>query len=125
MEITIAMGILAFVLLSIIGLLGVGLNSGRSAQIETAKVAAARFVLTSVQTNDPSALSGSNLWFNYDGMTKAGSSGAYFQCVLRTNSPVASLPGLIGLRMEFSYPLTAPATARTTNTFYASIVRKN
>lgn len=82
-EITIAMGILAFVLLSIIGLLGVGLNSGRSAQIETAKVSAARFVLTSVQTNDPGTLSGSNLWFNYDGMTKASSNEAYFQCVLR------------------------------------------
>jgi uncharacterized protein (TIGR02598 family) len=124
-EVSIAMGILAFAVLAVLGLLGVGMNSGRSAQIDTALTLASRFAVSSLQTNHPDLVDGANFWFNIDGLPLSGSNDAHFQCVVRTNAPAESAPRLIGLRLEFRHPLAAPAAGRTTNVFYASTIRTN
>jgi|GEM_PF-7096756 uncharacterized protein (TIGR02598 family) len=124
-EVSIAMGILAFVVLAVLGLLGVGMNSGRSAQVDTALTVASRFALSSLQTNNPAAVDGTSFWFSVDGLPLAGSSNAHFQCVVRTNAPAENAPRLIGLRLEFVHPVAAPAAARATNVFYASTILTN
>jgi hypothetical protein len=125
-EVTLAMGILAFVVLAVLGLLGVGMSSGRSAQIDTALTAAARFAVSSLQTNNPALVDGTNFWFSVDGLPlDAAATNAHFQCVVRTNAPASSAPRLVGLRLEFRHPLAAPAAARTTNVVYASTILTN
>lgn len=124
-EVSLAMGILAFVVLAILGLLGVGMTSGRSAQTDTALTAATRFAVSSLQTNNPASVAGTSFWFNYDGLPLASSNNAQFQCFVGTNVPVASAPRLVGLRLEFRHPLSAPAASRTTNFVYASTIRTN
>lgn len=121
-EISIALGILAFVMLAIVGLMGVGLDSSKSARVETAMVNASRFAISSLQTNAPATLGSSAFWFNYDGVPVTSSNAAHFQCVVLTNKPASSAPRLIGLRLEFRHPLAAPEARRTTNTVYASIL---
>ena len=61
-EVSLAMGILAFVVLAILGLLGVGMTSGRSAQTDTALTAATRFAVSSLQTNNPASVAGTSFW---------------------------------------------------------------
>lgn len=119
------MGILAFVVLAVLGLLGVGMTSGRFAQTDTALTAATRFAVSSLQTNNPLAIGGTSFWFNYDGLPLDSSNNAYYQCAVSTNAPAADAPRLVGLRLDFRYPLSAPSATRTTNTVYASTIRTN
>ncbi len=126
-EIALALGIVSFALLAIVGLLGVGLSSGKSAQVDTMQAAAARAFLSAIRTNSPATFSGATNWLNYDGSTNASATGAYFQCVITTNTPPAgvAVTDMLGLRMEFQYPLGAAAANRKTNVFHASIIRQN
>lgn len=124
-EISLAMGILAFVVLAVLGLLGVGMSSGRFAQTDTALTAAARFAVSCLQTNNPAAMAGTNFWFSADGLPLTSSNNAHFQCVVATNSPAASAPRLVGLRLEFRHPVSVPAAARATNVIYASTILTN
>ncbi|CAN5531467.1 hypothetical protein BH09VER1_BH09VER1_23160 [soil metagenome] len=126
-EVALALGIVSFALLAIVGLLGVGLSSGKSAQVDTMQTAAARSLLAAIRTNSPSAVSGATSWLNYDGSTNASASGAYFQCTITTNAPPPGVlaANMVGLRLEFQYPLSAAVANRKTNVFHASIVRQN
>jgi len=124
-EVTIAIGLLAFMLMAIIGLMSLGLDSSKAAQIATVETTAARMIQAAIHTNTPATLTGGIYYINYDGSTNAGSGGAFFQCVVTVNQPVANLPAsdFAGVKMEFSYPLAASAANRTTNVFHAGISR--
>ena len=124
-EIMLALGVLSFALVSIIGLLNVGLSASKAAQIDTTKAAVTRSILSSLRTDVSSGYSGGTNWFNFDGSTNVGASGAYFQCVVATNAPPAAIPAvnMIAIRIEFQYPLSAASPNRTTNVLNASIVR--
>jgi uncharacterized protein (TIGR02598 family) len=124
-EVSLAMGILAFVGLAVLGLLGVGMTSGRFAQTDTALTAATRFAVSSLQTKDPASVAGTNFWFNADGVPLDSADNAHFQCLVGTNAPAPVAPRLIGLRLEFSHPVSVPPAARTTNVIYASTIRTN
>ena len=126
-EIAIALGIVSFALLAIVGLLGVGLSSGKSAQIDTMQTSAARAFLSVIRTNNPATFTGATNWVNFDGSTNATATGAYFQCVVTTNTPPAGIAAsdMLGLRLEFQYPLGASAANRKTNVFHASLIRQN
>ena len=122
-EIVIALGILAFALVAIIGLLNVGLRSSKDAQIDTIKAATTRSILSSIRTNAPASYAGETRWFNFDGSTNANGVDAYFECLIATNAPPppVSAQRMTGVRIEFRYPLSAPPAGRTTNVFHASI----
>jgi len=124
-EITIAMGLMTFVLMSLIGLMSVGLGSGKAAQIQTIEASALRMVQAQMRTNAPSAFSGGTYFFNYDGTTNATPNGAFLQCEVTTNQPTnaVSPANFVGVKLEISHPLSAPATNRTTNVFHASLSR--
>lgn len=124
-EVSIALGILAFVILAVFGLMGVGLSASKSAQVDTALAAASRFAVASLQTNAPGTLNGTTFLFDYDGKSVATTNQAFFQCTVATNSPAANAPRLIGLRLQFQYPVSAPANARFTNSLYASTIQTN
>lgn len=126
-EVAIALGLLSFVLLAVVGLLGVGLNSGRDAQLSTVQAAAARQVLTMVSTNDLATYTGSKFWITFDGTLTNTTNNAFFECSVSTNA-VTDLPNeaagnLRALKIQFVYPLFANAANRTTNTIHATLAR--
>jgi uncharacterized protein (TIGR02598 family) len=124
-EVAIALGIVSFVLLAISGLVGVGLDASKSAQVDTLQAAAARTLLSSAATNEFGSLSPLTTYIDSDGMTSASTNGAVIKAVL---SVVANPPGLRPevvndfqlLKIEFMYPAAAPASSQTTNIVYAS-----
>ena len=122
-EIVIALGILSFALVAIIGLLNVGLRSSNDAHVDTIKAATVRSILSSVRTNQQASYSGETRWYKFDGSTNGGATDAYFECVIATNAPPSAISAqrMVGLRVEFRYPLSAPAQFRTTNVLHASI----
>lgn len=124
-EVTIAMGLVTFVLVALMGLLSVGLGSGREAQVQTLEAMALRQIRAGLQTNTPSGFTGATYYYNYDGSTNASAGGAYLQCQVTVNQPTNSLAvgDFSGVILEFSHPLSGPATNRTTNVFHTSISR--
>lgn len=126
-EVTLALGLLSFILLAVIGLLSVGLESSKVAQVDTVQSLAVRFLQTQVRANTASGYTGGTYYVHLDGSTNAAPSGAYFQCAVQTNHPAGNLDpaNFIGIRMEISYPLAAPAMHRTTNVLHASLAREN
>lgn len=126
-EVTLALGLLSFMLLAVIGLLSVGLESGRTAQVDTVQSLMIRQLQAFTRTNAPSGYGGGVYYYHFDGSTNAGASGSYFQCVVQTNRPATNVEAgnYTGISLEVSYPLSAPANHRNTNVFHASLVPEN
>lgn len=120
-----ALGILSFALLAIIGLLNVGLGAGRSAQVDTIQSTVARSILASVRTNTPGSFSGTTTWYTFDGV-ETNESGAFLRCQVSTNAPPPSIPAanMVSLVLNFQYPVSAPVSNRTQKSLHASFVRQ-
>lgn len=125
-EVVLALGILAFSLVAIIGLMDVGLKASRSAQVDTLESGAARSLVSALRTNDLTTFSGTTIWLNYDGTPNASSNGAVYQCVVSTNAPPPGISStnMIGLQLAIQYPVSAPPAGRLTRTFHASLLRQ-
>lgn len=125
-EVTMALGILTFALVAIVGLLNVGLNAAKSAQIDTMQSTISRSLVASIRTNSPANYTGGTNWYMYDGSPSPDAGGAYFQCVVSTNSPPSSISptNMVSLRVEFQYPVTASPTNQIKKSLHASIVRQ-
>ncbi len=123
-----AIGIVSFVLLAIAGLLSVGLNASKSAQIDTMQSANSRLLMSTVSTNDFDTFTSSKLYINQDGTTNNSISGASIEAIVSVvPSPGGVRPEVSDkfklLKIEFAYPAQASVAQRTTNTVYASRVR--
>jgi uncharacterized protein (TIGR02598 family) len=124
-EVTMALGILSFALLAIIGLLNVGLGASRTAQIETMQSTIVRSILASVRTNNPGGFTGDTHWYAFDG-TETNESAAFFQCVVSTNTPPLSISSgdMAAVMVRFQYPVSAPPTNRQEKIIHASFTRQ-
>lgn len=126
-EVAIALGLLSFVLLSIIGLLGVGLNSSRSAHLDTIQASTARQALSAVRTADFDTFDTGTYWFTLDGARLTNSVDAYFECRVTADeaddAPDDAQPHLRILHLEFVHPVAASAQFRTTNALQATLTR--
>lgn len=120
-----ALGILSFALLAIIGLLNVGLGAGKSAQIDTVQATVARSVLSSIRTNTLGNFSGTVSWYTFDGAA-TNESGAFLRCEVSTNAPppTVAASNMVTLVLNFQYPVSAPLTNRTQKSLHASFVRQ-
>lgn len=125
-EIVLALGLMTFSLVAIIGLLNVGLGASRSAQIDTVEAGAAKSLVAMLRTNSLATFSGTTFWLNYDGSPSANSNGATFQCVVTTNAPPARIAStdMVVLQLTFQYPVSASPANRTTKIFHASLLRQ-
>lgn len=116
-EVTVAVGICAFVILALVGLMATGLTAGREASKDTATAAMADTVLNSLRTNTNYATlrSGSfgPYWFTQDGarMTNQTADTIYKCEVSLTNAPALLIPEALrpgnmsdlGLRIRLSF----------------------
>lgn len=127
-EITVALGLLSFALLAIVGLLGVGLSSGKSAQVDTVQAAVAQSaadIWRASVADNPSlfdSASGTNLFFTYDGL-QTNAAAAYFTCNLTQTLPGSDVSAdatndFRRLTIKLIYP-------KSTNVLHASLVRPN
>lgn len=127
-EVAIALGIISFVLLAVAGMVGVGLDASKSAQLDTIQAATARTLLSKMATNGFGTFSSSTIFINNDGTTNESVTGSAIKAVM------TSVSGNSGLRAEaandfrlvkiqFIYPAMAATNIQITNTVYASIAR--
>jgi uncharacterized protein (TIGR02598 family) len=85
-EVTVAVGICAFVILALVGLMATGLTSAREASRDTATAAMADTVLNNLRTNSYAALLAGPpgpYWFTQDGiLLGSASTDAIYRCDL-------------------------------------------
>lgn len=93
-EVTLALGIVAVSLLSLIGLLPAGLGSLRSAMDQTVHAQVVQRVSAEVASADFASLTNTWLYFNEEGQLLAGTdlSTAYYSAQIKSDNP--SMPGL-------------------------------
>lgn len=127
-EVAIAIGIVSFVLLAVAGMMGVGLDASKSAQMDTLQAANARAVLANLGTNAYGSFAEKITWINNDGTTNPTADGAMIKAVLSVvTSPSGLRPEMVNdfqlLKVDFIYPAMAPASNQVTNSVYASRAR--
>lgn len=127
-EVAMAIGIVSFVLLAVAGLMGVGLNASKSAQIDTMQAANSRLLLAMVATNDFDTFTSSTLYINQDGSTNSSIVGASIEATVSVVANPSGVRPEIGnkfkvVKIDFAYPAQAASSNRVTNTVYASRVR--
>jgi uncharacterized protein (TIGR02598 family) len=129
-EVTIAIAILAFTLIVLIGLLEIGLFSEKASSDDTRMGGMVDYVIATERKNSFANVSAesytTNYYFDILGDTNAQTA-AYVQCTVSnvstnsigslTNSAVVG-PNVAPFKAVFTYPLTAPAANRTTNVYY-------
>jgi uncharacterized protein (TIGR02598 family) len=113
-EVTIALGLVSYALLGLLGLLTVGLTSSRDSSVETALSQIALHASSSYQgTTSPYTL-----YYTYEGAA-TNQSGAYFQAEISrmTNATIPNAGTNLHL---ISISVTRPSNPRVTNTIQAS-----
>lgn len=92
-EIAIALGIFSFVLISLLGLMSVGLNSSQSSSRGLAMSAIASRVIEDIRTNSYQTLSGDTFYFDKSG-TLTNELGAIYTCSLEVLSNSTPMQGM-------------------------------
>ena len=130
-EVVLAIGLVSFVLLALVGLLSTGLQASKESAEDTALALCAETVQALVQAEGYRAVLANPLYapdhadltffFDPSGVLQTDETGAAIRsanaesrygCTV-TRSPTASgQPHLLMLSLQFAWPLTAPATGR-------------
>jgi uncharacterized protein (TIGR02598 family) len=136
-EVTLAIGIFAFALIAMIGLLGIGLSGEKSSAEDTRFAGMADYVIATERNNSFATVSAANYtstyYFDLLGNTNTQSA-AYALCtvtnistnsMVTSNTPSTTLTNsaVVGANVApfkavFTYPLSAPAVNRMTNVYY-------
>jgi uncharacterized protein (TIGR02598 family) len=139
-EVTIAIAILAFSLIALIGLLGIGLSGEKSSAEDTRFAGMADYVIATERNNTNSTFAtasaanySSTYYFDLLGNTNSQSA-AYALCtvtnistnsIVTSNTPSTTLvnsnvvgSNVASFKAVFTYPLSAPAANRMTNVYY-------
>lgn len=104
-EVAIAMGIVAFAIVSLIGLMGVSLDAGRRANDDTQVAMLARKALGQFLTTPYSSLSNQVIYFDQEGELLSSSADAYFECDTKVND--TGVHGGVTVTMTFRWPVGA------------------
>ncbi len=124
-EVAMALGIVSFVLLALLGLFSVGFNAGKDSQLDTLQASIAHRTLSVLRTVDFDTLAETNTLYNYAGETNA--TPAYFECKATFSSPTGLDPTVANhlrrVRIEIRYPYGV--AKQTTNVLHASLSRQD
>lgn len=117
-EVALALGLVTFVVISLLGLLATGLRSGKDSHEDTTLAAIARTALTDVRTNSYGNLQGLRLErsFGYDGEPVDNASDrAFYKCRIENLphklDPAWPAPGVAAHAVRLSLTLSWPASA--------------
>ena len=123
-EVTLAIGLTAFVLVALFGLMTVGINSSKASHEDTVIAFAARYVLSDL-TQKTYPPSGTNYFFDYQG--KAGQADAYYRCdVVIVPNPVpfrwaVKNTNAVGVKMTFTWPAQSRTKNNNAKIFWSSL----
>ena len=111
-EVVIALGIFAFVIVPIIGMIGNALSVSKDSVDASTAAQIFRVVEAYASTNTDTTLTGTNLYFNNYGemMTNASAADAAYQVNFLTNTPSDSAQGLLAKRLVRVSIVRATAT---------------
>jgi len=118
-EVTLALGVLGFVLLALISLISVGLRTGKESRDDMASSLLMQRQLGNLGTNTYATLQTQpDVYYTVDGV-ETNSASAYF--IAQTKIEASSLPDAGAktrsrrVRVEIAWPAAAPEKARQTN----------
>jgi len=120
-EIVLAIGIVSFALLGMMGLVSVSFQSERSSASDTDLAALSQQVFSSLRSRPFTNLSDTNYFFDADGSLTTNSAGAVYECAV-TMAADPSLPAgsFKNARLQFTWPVSA-VTRPNTNVFLGGI----
>lgn len=129
-EVAIALGIVSFALIALLGLMTASLNSGKRAYEDTTIASLTQRVVTEIKTNTFANLAGldRDLYFTYDGTPVAGTDGAYYRCRLQSlahasaDLPAAAKNSAHGLRVRLAF-FCPPENPKTNEIFETTIAK--
>lgn len=124
-EVAIALGIIAFVLMALLGLLSVGLNAGKDSQLDTVQAALVHRLVSDLRTADFDTLTQTNLLFDYAGGTN--SPALYFECDVVFFTPTDVDPAVANHLRRVTIEIRHPygVTNQSTNILHASLARQD
>lgn len=119
-EVVIALGLVSFVVIALLGLISIGMKSSRQAEEDTRIVGIGASTLAWLRHVDPLPVGGTNLFFDTDGNETTNSVEAFYDCAVSFRVPSTSeMPG-VGtnvylVTLSFSWPahLAAPTRPRS------------
>lgn len=119
-EVVIALGIVTFTLVAILGLMGVGINASRQSSDDTVLAAMTSYVLGELRGSG--AMSNS-FFFDQGGAPLGNGTNAIYRCEAAPSAPEISglSTNFRKVRLVFTWPASAPASA-STNVINASIL---
>ena len=123
-ELTLAIGLISFCLMALLGLFEVGMKGGRQAANDTVLAATASRLASEIIATRKFSFPATR-YFDVDGESVAQSAALYGCTISSATVPDSQLPGistnLVRVSMVFAWPLSAPASAQTTHTFYVTL----
>lgn len=130
-EVTFAVGIAAFVLVALLGLMMVGIDASRRASEDTTVAALAGTIIAELRSGDygTNVSSPPARYFDYRGKSMATTNDAYFRCQietfpLQTNSFLPGVPSDVSkgvrVRLSFYWP---PSKSQPEEIFETTIAR--
>jgi uncharacterized protein (TIGR02598 family) len=120
-EIVLAIGIVSFALMAMLGLVSVSLQSDRSSASDTDLAALSQQVISTLRSQPFTNLSGTNFFFDSDGSLTTNSSGAVYECaVTLTADPLLPAASFKNARLQFTWPVSA-TNRPNTNVFLSGI----
>ncbi len=133
-EVILAVSLLAFALVALIGLLGISLSSEKSSSQDIQLATEVSYVLTTERTNSFATVAaagyGRNYYFdfagNFLGTNRPAATDpppAYLLCIVTNVGGLSTNAAFLGaniaaMRAMFTYPIFAPAGSQQTNVIY-------
>jgi len=115
-EVAIALGIVSFVLVALLGLLSTGMTAGKQSAEDVVVAVMAKTVFSDLRTNSYASLQNysNSRYFQYAGGEVSTSNGAYFVCQVKTaahaSDPLSGLTdagNAVRVTLNFSWPVGA------------------
>lgn len=131
-EIAVALGLVAFVLLALIGLMSVGLEAGRTSHLDTVQALIVGGVMTELALEDFDAIPAAQTrFFDYGGRLLSGATDAFFRCEVAVENVTTGPDSLMAhpgidqhlARVEIRISQPVGATAPEITVYHASVAR--
>jgi uncharacterized protein (TIGR02598 family) len=130
-EVTLALAIVSFGLLALVGLFTLGLNSSRQSGDDTILASSVAKILAGYRANEKSTAGlDTNIFLDAQGEQLDTEAGALYDCHLSTAYPDVSCPvtglsnHIVIASLKCSWPLNAPSVNRKTASFFATLPSK-
>lgn len=125
-EVVLALGLVSFCLVALLGLFSVGIKTSKQAAEETNLAAMSSQIITELRATTSSTTIALNQTYYFDNLgERTNAAGAYYACLV-TSQPDTALSGnLIRGTLVFTWPAQLAVGKRpNTNTFFSTFPRR-